>query len=221
MLLTREQVRNLDRLAIEQYGIPALVLMENAGRGVAEVLFSLSDGANVLICTGKGNNGGDGLVAARHLANRGWAVKVLLFAAPEQLSSECAVHWNIVQRMNIPAEVLVGADLTDERLKREIEQTEWIVDGLFGTGLAGTIRAPIDRVIALINNGGRKVLAVDIPSGLDADSGLPLGCAVRADHTATFVAGKTGFANPAAAGWLGTVHVIDIGAPAGLIEFAR
>ena len=228
MLLTRIQVRTLDRLAIEEYGIPAVVLMENAGRGLAELLISLGVSGRVLVCSGKGNNGGDALVAARHLLNHGCAVKVLLFAPIGQLSPECLVHWNIVQRMKIPAEVLLGNDLTDERLRHEFGQAEWIVDGLFGTGLSGAIRPPFDRIVESINASGKKVLAVDIPSGLDADTGEPFpvaatggglpGVAVHASHTATFVAAKIGFANAASAAWLGAVHVIDIGAPASLVH---
>jgi NAD(P)H-hydrate epimerase len=178
----------------------------------------------VLICCGKGNNGGDGLVAARHLVNHGCDVKNLLFARPEDLSLECAVHWNIVHRMAIPAEVLTERDVNDERLASLLGEAEWIVDGLFGTGLSGPLRAPFDRIVAAINASGKNVLAVDIPSGLDADTGVPLGSpgiAIRADHTATFVAAKVGFANPAAAHWLGKVHVVDIGAPASLLPKSK
>jgi GNAT superfamily N-acetyltransferase len=140
-----------------------------------------------------------------------------MFARPAELSPECAVHWQIIQHMGIPAEVLLDDALTDAHLQRELANTGWIVDALFGTGLTGALRPPFDRIVAAINGCGKKVLAVDIPSGLDADTGQPLGgsppLAVRAGHTATFVAPKIGFANAAAASWLGQVHVIDIGAP--------
>lgn len=221
-LLTRDQVRQFDRLAIDEYGIPSLILMENAGRNLADVLLSLGVAGTVLICAGKGNNGGDGLVAARHLVNHGRTVKILLFADDaRKLSPECAVHWNIVQRMHIPADLLDGSDLT--RLDHDLRQAEWVVDGLFGTGLTGAVRPPFDEIIARINASRKKVLAVDIPSGLDADTGQPFtivkdgavvaGSTIRAAHTVTFVAAKTGFANPSAEAWLGKVHVVDIGAP--------
>jgi NAD(P)H-hydrate epimerase len=225
MLLTRDQVRTLDRLAIQEFGIPALVLMENAGRGLAELLLSLGVTGPVLICCGKGNNGGDGLVAARHLVNHGCSVKILLFAQPDELSPESVVHWNIVKRMSIPADVLAGSELGDKRLRQELLQAKWIVDALFGAGLKGALRAPFDWIVEAVNASGKNILAVDIPSGLDADTGVPFpvtdrtaGVAVRASHTATFVAMKAGFANPAAAGWTGRVHVLDIGAPASLVR---
>ena len=98
-------------------------------------------------------------------------------------------------------------------LRRELDTAEWVVDALFGTGLTGPVRAPFDQVIAAINDSTAKVLAVDIPSGLDCDTGLPLGPTVRAHHTATIVAPKKGFTAPMAQEWLGRVHVIDMGAP--------
>lgn len=214
--LSRAQVRELDRRAIEDYGIPALVLMENAGRGAVDLLLRLGTRGPVAIACGKGNNGGDGLVMARHLANRGVDVQVLLCAPSEQLADAARVNWNIVQRMGLPARVCGNADEADDGLAA----TNWIVDGLFGTGLQGAVRPPLDRVINAINASGKPVLALDIPSGLDCDSGVPMGPTVRAAHTATFIARKRGFANPSAAAWTGTVHVVDIGIPAQLLSEA-
>jgi NAD(P)H-hydrate epimerase len=204
MILTRDQVRAIDRRAIDEFGVPGVVLMENAGRGAAEVLLSLGARGPVLVCCGKGNNGGDGLVIARHLDNRGLPVRVLLFANPEELTGDAATNCDIIRRSGVPLEVRAGPPL---------EAAEWIVDALFGTGLAGAVRPPFDAVIATINASGAKVLAVDIPSGLDCDSGEPLGPTVRADHTVTFVAAKKGFENPASQQWVGAIHVVDIGAP--------
>jgi NAD(P)H-hydrate epimerase len=213
MMLTRDQVREVDRRAIEEWKIPALVLMENAGRGTAEVLISLGVHGPVVICCGKGNNGGDGLVVARHLALKKFVVQVLLFANPKELSPEAAIHWEIVQRMRIPNQVHAGQVLEEKNIIGELRRAEWIVDALLGTGLTGTVRPPWDRAIQLINGSPARVLAVDIPSGLDADTGQPLGETIRADHTVTFVAPKVGFALADAASWLGKVHVVDIGAP--------
>jgi NAD(P)H-hydrate epimerase len=204
MFLTRDQVRALDRRAAEEFGVPGVVLMENAGRGAAEVLLSLGARGPVLVCCGKGNNGGDGLVIARHLDNRGLLVRVLLFAKPEELTGDAAINFTIIQRSRVPWEV---------RNCPPLDAAEWIVDALFGTGLAGAVRPPFDGVIAAINASGAKVLAVDIPSGLDCDTGEPLGPTVRADHTVTFVAAKKGFENPASQQWVGAIHVVDIGAP--------
>jgi NAD(P)H-hydrate epimerase len=209
--LTREQVRAFDRRAIDEFGIPALVLMENAGRGTVDVLQALGVRGPVLVCCGKGNNGGDGLVVARHLANRGVPVKAIVLARPHELSEDAAAQWHIVQRLNLPAEAWPGATLDEPRLTAELARAEWAVDALFGTGLQGPMRPPFDRIAALLGASAARVLAVDIPSGLDADTGLPMGTTVRADHTATFVAPKVGFRNPAAAAWLGQVHVVDIG----------
>jgi NAD(P)H-hydrate epimerase len=207
--LTRAQVRDVDRRAIEEFGVPGVVLMENAGRGATQLLLWLGAQGPVAICCGKGNNGGDGFVIARHLDNHGIPVRVLLFTQPEQLAGDAATNYHIAKRSGVA--VLVEPDLAS--VTRELQQCEWVVDALFGTGLTGPVRPPLDRVIAAINASGKPVLAVDIPSGLDCDTGLALGETVRATHTATFVAAKAGFANPAAGQRLGQVHVIDIGAP--------
>jgi NAD(P)H-hydrate epimerase len=215
MFLSRDEVRNLDRRAIEEYGVPGVVLMENAGRGCAELLRSLGVHGPVVICCGKGNNGGDGFVVARHLDNAQIPVKVLLFGTPEDLAGDAAINYRIIANAGLPIET---PHVNAEMLRREFAPAEWIVDALFGTGLAGPLRPPFDHVVAAINARSTRVLAIDIPSGLDADTGQPLGPTVRAEHTATFVALKKGFADPAAQAWLGRVHVIDIGMPRRLLE---
>ena len=214
--LTRAQVRAFDKHAIEQLGIPSVVLMENAGRGVAQVLHVLGIRGPVVIACGKGNNGGDGLVIARHLANAGCDVSVLLFARPSELSPDAAIQWNVVQKMRLPAQIALQP-LDEMTLATSFAKAEWIVDALFGTGLTGPVRSPFDRIITLINGSPARVLAVDIPSGLDADTGEPLGPTIRAEHTVTFVAPKLGFRNPAAAAFTGQVHVADIGVVTGKV----
>jgi NAD(P)H-hydrate epimerase len=209
--LTREQVRAFDRRAIDEFGIPSPVLMENAGRGCVDVLTSLGARGPVVVCCGKGNNGGDGLVIARHLANRGVTLEILLFAKPEDLSADAAAQWRIVRQMHLPARVLADESFADAELAAELARADWVVDALFGTGLSGALRPPFDRVVRLINACPGRILAVDIPSGLDANTGEPLGACVRARHTVTFVAPKLGYRNPAAAPYLGQVHVADIG----------
>jgi NAD(P)H-hydrate epimerase len=213
--LSRSQVRDLDRRAIQEYGVPGVVLMENAGRGAAELLLSLGIHGRVLICCGKGNNGGDGFVIARHLANRGVNIQVLLCTPPEELTGDALLNFRIIQRGQYPVQVL-GNSLGG--LQEELARSEWVVDALFGTGLSGPVRAPFDRIIDAINARGNHVLAVDIPSGLDCDSGKPLGPTIRAGHTATFVAPKQGFANPAAVPYIGLAHAVDIGLPRILLE---
>jgi NAD(P)H-hydrate epimerase len=215
--LSRQQVREFDRRAIEELGIPGVVLMENAGRGAAELVISLGIHGRVVVCCGKGNNGGDGFVIARHLANRGVQVNTILLVRPEELTGDALMNYRILERGRYPLEVMGNAmgdamgDADLDRFKRELDRSEWIVDALFGTGLNGPVRAPFDKIIETINARRGRVLAVDIPSGLDCDTGQPLGATVRASHTVTFVAAKTGFSNPSAPAWLGQVHVADIG----------
>ncbi len=218
MYLTRDQVRDVDRRAIEEYGMPGVVLMENAGRGAAECLLQFGVRGPVVICCGKGNNGGDGYVIARHLDLYAVDVHVLLFAHPKSLEGDAATNYHILARSGLPIEVHADSPLDVEALRRRLSEAEWIVDALFGTGLRGPIRSPLDAVIDAINSSGKSVLAVDIPSGLDCDTGRPLGPTVKATHTATFVAMKKGFAAASAEEWTGDVSVISIGVPRRLLE---
>jgi NAD(P)H-hydrate epimerase len=213
MLLSRDEVRAIDRRAIEEFGVPGVVLMENAGRGTAELLLALGVAGSVVVCCGKGNNGGDGFVIARHLDNHGVAVKVLLFARPEELAGDAAVNYGIVHRAGLPVTVHAEPAPDWDAVRLDLATADWVVDALFGTGLRGPVRAPFDRLIEVLNASPARILAVDIPSGLDCDTGQPLGPTVRAHHTATFVALKKGFAEPDAKRWLGQVHVLPIGAP--------
>src|SRR5262245_42400843 len=191
MPLTRAQAREFDRRAIEEFGVPGVVLMENAGRGVAVQMRKYNPKKRrVVVCCGKGNNGGDGFVIARHLDNFGWPVKILLFAKPSELTGDAATMFEIVKRSRIPMEYFPLDGLrTEDYLNEQLTMFAdgWIVDAVFGTGLAGPVREPFDRVITAINSSPSWVLSVDIPSGLDCDSGQPLGTAVRADVTTTFI----------------------------------
>ena len=166
--------------------------MENAGRGAAELLKSLvakasrererPESSRVTICCGKGNNGGDGFVMARHLDRFDVPLRVLFFGRPEELAGEAAVNYRIVERSSIPLAVHAEQVLGQETLPFELASADWVVDALFGTGLRGPVRAPYDRVIAAINISGARVFAVDIPSGLDCDKGSPMGPTVRAAY---------------------------------------
>ena len=179
---------------IEEAGVPGVVLMENAGRGCAELLLRLGVKGPVVVCCGKGNNGGDGFVIARWLDNAGAAVRVLLFARPEELTGDAVVMHRIIAHSGPPIEVMAHAEVDEIALRRELDAAEWVVDALFGTGLKGPVRPPFDAIITAINASRARVLAVDIPSGLDADTGEPLGPTIRARHTATIAAAKTGYA---------------------------
>ncbi len=220
MFLTREQARALDRRVIEDIGVPGVVLMENAGRGTAELLLRLGARGPVVVCCGKGNNGGDGFVVARWLDNAGVAVRVLLFARPEELTGDAAIMHRILARSGPPVEARPGPAVDEAALRNELASAEWVVDALFGSGLQGPVRPPFDRIVEAINASGARVLAVDVPSGLDADTGEPVGPTIRALHTATIAAAKKGFSRPEAAAWLGEVHVIDMGTPRRVLEAA-
>ncbi len=206
--MSRTDVREIDRQA-EADGLPTRVLMENAGRGAAEVLLRLGVRGPVLVCCGKGNNGGDGLVAARHLAAWGVDVRVLLFATVDELTGPAMENWHALMAAGVPAQTAWPFD--EASVVAGLGQAGWVVDALFGIGLTSPPRPPFDRLVALIDAGPASVFAIDVPSGLDADTGEPLGPTVRARHTATFVAPKRGFANPASTTWTGKVHVVDLG----------
>jgi len=210
-LLSREEVREIDRRAIEDCGVPSLVLMENAGRGAADVLTALGAKGPILIGCGKGNNGGDGLVLARHFAVRGIACHILLFASPETLSPDCRSNWHIVEKLDLSREIVPDPD--PALLKKQFGSHEWFVDALFGTGLTGPLRPPFDRVVEEANASRIRTLSLDLPSGLDANTGEPLGPTIRAERTVTFAAMKTGFANPSSREWTGIVTIADIGVP--------
>jgi NAD(P)H-hydrate epimerase len=215
--LNRAESRRLDRLAIERYGIPGIVLMENAGRGVADVLVGLQIDGPVVICCGRGNNAGDGLVIARHLDLRGYDARVLIWADPSELTGDAATNFQILDKTSVPIELFWPEDNLD-RLDQELASAAWVVDALLGTGARGNPRSPLDAVIRKLNASGCRKLAVDVPSGLDCDTGQPGQPTFGADHTCTFVAPKNGFLAPEAAGYLGQLHVLDIGAPRQLLD---
>src|SRR5438552_12737798 len=146
MLLSRKQVRDLDRRAIQEYGMPGVVLMENAGRGCAELLRSFGLRGPVIVCCGKGNNGGDGFVIARHLDNMEVLGRVLLFAKPEELSGDAAINYQIIAKAGLAIESAAAEDWTAERTRQGLAGAEWIIDALFGTGLTGPVRPPLDQV---------------------------------------------------------------------------
>jgi NAD(P)H-hydrate epimerase len=222
--LTRSQVRDLDRRAMEEYGLPGIVLMENAGRGCAELLMRLNPEKKptVILC-GPGNNGGDGFVMARHLDNAGWEVEVEAIAVNNGLSGDAAINYEVIWESELQVGQCTPSYFLDpvkysQFLRLIFNPAAWVVDALFGTGLSRPLGEPFNELAALINASGKPVLAIDIPSGLDCDTGEPLGPTVRATHTATFVAPKRGFLNPKSPAWTGEVHVIDIGAPRKLVD---
>jgi NAD(P)H-hydrate epimerase len=224
--LTRDEVREIDRLAIEEYGLAGIVLMENAGGNAARLLHTLAGkpGAPVAIACGRGNNGGDGFVMARHLQLLGHDVRLLLAYDPQDQRGDAAVNLHVAKRAGLPLVNLATASSAEWAMA--LRGSSWIVDALLGTGASGPPRGAVAHAITAINevrgtgpaeDGSVRVFAVDLPSGLDCDTAATPGGCVRADVTATFVAPKAAFTNPAAAAVTGAVHVLDIGAPAALL----
>ena len=222
--LSRVEVRDVDRRAIEDFSLPGVVLMENAGRNAAALVHSLATAdapkSPVTIVCGKGNNGGDGFVIARHLENLGHEVRLLLARDSADCSGDAAINQRVAERSGQIIECLDGADLP--RWQAATSGAGWIVDAVLGTGATGPARGSIATAIEAINaardHGGARVFAVDLPSGLDCDTGRPLGPCVRADVTGTFVARKVGFDQPGADAFTGCVHVLDIGVPRALLR---
>lgn len=218
--LTCQQIRELDVLAIEHVGIPGIALMENAGRGVAEFIYGTltNPGASrVVILCGPGNNGGDGFVVARHLHNAGVAVTVVLAAPPEKCKGDAETNLQVLQRTGF--EFVHGYQpRAVEAVRAAMREAEVIIDALLGTGSTGAPRGPLATLIELANTAPRaRRIAIDIPSGLDADGGVVNEPCFRASATVTMVAPKVGFEAPAARAVVGRVVVVDIGTPRDLI----
>jgi NAD(P)H-hydrate epimerase len=212
--LSRHQAQLIDRLSLERYHIPTIVLMENAARAAADLICDILDHnclGQVLLLCGPGNNGGDGLALARHMHNRGAEPHILLTSDPARYKDEALTNFRITQAMNIPTRPADPAKLAHAR-------PTVVVDAIFGTGLHQRPRDPFDELAAAAMATGAPILSIDIPSGLDADTGEPLSHhTVRAAHTITFVAPKLGFSFPAADPYLGQLTIADIGSPTELL----
>lgn len=219
-ILTAAEMRAADSAASRDLGVPTLLLMENAGRGVAAVAErerGTASGPVAIVC-GPGSNGGDGLVAARHLVVAGVPVRVLLAAPASQARGDAAVALAAAQRLGIALED--GSAWTDPADWRpRLDGAAVIVDALFGTGFHGEARGTAAAAIAAMNQSGGRKLAVDIPSGLDADTGRASGVVFQADVTATMGAWKVGLAVEGA-GPSGRVEVVGLGVPVARAEGA-
>lgn len=256
-MLTRAQCRAIDRHAIEDLGIPGVVLMENAGRECAQLLLAdlrvgglepgptdlhhatpnanlskqaimkacedqvsrqnLGAPGTAALCCGSGNNGGDGFVIARHLHLAGWSVKVILFASRNRYRDDALVNLNILDRLKVPL-VEFDPDWSETTLGELLssvahQPVQWIVDALLGTGATGTLSEPFRLAVQAINLNPARRIAIDLPTGMDCDSGIVKEIAIQADTTCTLVDQKAGFGNPQARKYLGTVITVGIGAP--------
>ncbi len=220
-VLSREQARAFDAEAIEKCGVPGLLLMENAGRGAADVLErellggSLA-GKRVLVVCGTGNNGGDGFVIARHALLRGAVVDVRLVGDESRLSPDAATNATAWRAFGGAVRAVTEADA--DALGEDARDADAVVDALFGTGLDRPLHGVPLAVVRALQSPGAPVLAVDIPSGLHADTGAVLGAVVHAACTVTFAHYKRGLLTPAGATCTGDVFVVDIGVPGWLVE---
>jgi NAD(P)H-hydrate epimerase len=202
-------MRRIDQLAVKRYGLPVLLLMENAGRAVAEVareMLRRRGGKNVIVLCGSGHNGGDGVVAARYLRNWGYRVQVLYLKNPRYWKGDVAQHYQIAKRC--------GVRFMPFRPSPHVfRSANVLVDALLGTGTSGEICGPYRDAIMAMNASHRPIVAVDIPSGLDADTGKPLGLAVEADLTVTMAFAKKGLLQPGARPYAGKLVIANIGIP--------
>lgn len=219
--VTREEMRELDRKTIEVYEIPGIILMENAGRNVAEEILKMTDTQTkikVAVLCGKGNNGGDGFVAARHLHNYGIPVGVFLVAKISDIlkDADAGINLKILLNMKIDVrEILLTTEMNS--ILMELRSYDIIVDALFGTGLSGEVREPFKMLIDGVNNLNRPIVSADIPSGLDCNNGNILGTAMKATKTVTFAVGKRGFYLGDGPVHTGKIIVTDICIPKELI----
>jgi NAD(P)H-hydrate epimerase len=219
-VISREEARALDRAASERGGVPSLTLMENAGQGSAQAILAEYAGAQrFTVLAGRGNNGGDGYVVARHLAVAGRRVRVLTTTDPDAMSGDARTNLDRYRKEHGPVERIAEHSLAV--LDEALGASDVAVDALYGIGLSRDVEGLDRAVIEHLNDSSIPVVALDLPSGLDADRGVPLGVAVRARLTLTFAHDKRGLCTPAGAEHAGRVRVLDIGIPPALSEATR
>ncbi len=217
-LLTSAQVRQFDRIASEEFGLRGLDLMESAGRGVADALLQADfNGGAVVVFCGKGNNGGDGFVAARHLFGNGVDASVVAVANRDAYRGD--VQTNLLRAKKAGVQVQYLDESRPDSLLDQLPQAEWAIDALLGVGAVGAPRPPIDEIIRRLNStSSLQRLAIDLPSGLNPDTGEPVEPTLRADLTCTLLAAKPGLLTSQAEPFVGELRVIDLQAPEELLR---
>ena len=219
-IATSEEMRNIDRLASEDYGLPELLLMENAGHRAAQAmehLLETVEGKTICVLAGSGNNGGDAFAAARYLHNMGAKIKIFLTCESDHLKPSASSMKKISDKMGIEVHGL-DEDRDWNRLHLALKFTDGILDGILGTGFNGELKKKVLRLIEEINNAGKKVLSIDIPSGVEADTGRISTVAVIADMTLTMGLPKVGHLLSPGADMTGRLIVDDIGIPQALLQ---
>lgn len=220
--ITTAQMKEVDRLMVEEFGIGLLQMMENAGRNLARLAIRVAGGSadhNVLILAGRGNNGGGGMAAARHLSNTGHRVRVVLSAPTDGLSGVPADQASILQRMDVKVEEMEAMSLAD--LGQSFSEADVIIDSLIGYSLAGAPRGTAARLIGLANQSSRPIVALDVPSGIDAGSGEIFDPSIEAKATLTLALPKTGLGLPTVRERLGELYLADISVPAAVYRRLR
>ncbi len=215
--LTAEQMKQVDSLAVKFFGLDVLQLMENTGRGVAEIariILGKLRGREITILCGKGNNGGDGLVAARWLINWGAKVKIILACHPDELSEHNRAQLGVLRSMFADVIHLIHSYQYEDAIKR----ADLVIDGLLGYNIQGDPRDLCAKLIEFTNQNAKKVLAIDIPSGLDPDTGQPFNPCIKADSTITFCLPKKGLLEKSARDFVGKIYLADIGIPTEVFE---
>ena len=213
--ITSDQMYEIEDNGHNLIGMHRVYMMENAGHGLADFIIdkfkTKLKGKEILAICGTGNNGGDGFVASRHLSGYyGANVRVFLLGFPTELRTEEAkINWGIIENMD-SLETMFGDEISDE-IKRKISRTDIIIDGIFGTGIKGEIREPHRTVIEMINKSKAYVVSVDIPSGIDPNTGKAHDRCVKADATVTFHRMKIGLVNNRK--YTGVIQVERIGIP--------
>lgn len=214
-LVTADEMRKMDQQTIESFGLPGRLLMENAGYGATRVLHTHFKDLNkkpVAVLAGRGNNGGDGFVIARYLALAGVRVSVFLLSHASKIGGDAKHNLNLLAPLNIPVIEIPDKNLFENH-KISILHHDIYIDAIFGTGLKSEIDGIFKGIIDLVNNSGKPVFAVDIPSGLDADTGHPHGICMQAHTTATFAYPKIGHILFPGASFTGNLEIVDIGIP--------
>ncbi len=212
IVVTAEQMREMDRLTIQKFGVPSLALMERAGEAIAQAIlksFSRNAKQGVLIVAGKGNNGGDGFVVARLLKKKRIPCEVALLARQDDLSADAAHNMRVFLKLKGKVSEISAGNL--DSLSQRISKNGLIVDGILGTGVKNEVRGLFADAITLFNASGLPIVAIDIPSGLDTDNGKPLGVAVQAEMTVALGFPKLGEVIYPGLKFIGELAIADIG----------